>query len=337
MHQSGRNDTTKDLPDDIRDYDTGEALDTLQLHLPAVRLDSNGRPKEKPAEAADVMYNPEDALTKPSAPAAVFGQMTGRELPRKEDASLQDGDVLELLPDDMATRASAPHISFGNAKAHATGPDAMESGAFDYDPDIAVVRPVSVSVDFSRGRWRDELDSEPEEGPEAGDYEQPELDRGRSGVPFDRQVGWSDLERAQEPDDTDYEPNIKLIKPRLDRGVIDLERNTSRESYDSTEDDRDYDPKTEDPVLGAVVFDGQLARDAGDGPEVDDDRDYNPKDDLLHPQAPEITFDKITGRPNEDAPVDERDYEEPEARKATMPMARSVDFSTAAERDEDVK
>jgi hypothetical protein len=114
-----------------------------------------------------------------------------------------------------------------------------------------------------------------------------------------------------------------------------MERDTSRESYDSTEDDRDYDPKVSDPVLGAVSFDGQLARDPNDGPEAEDERDYNPIDDLVHQQAPGFTFDKRIGRSEGEDSVDERDYEEPEARKVTMPTARSVDFSSAPEREED--
>jgi hypothetical protein len=147
MHQSGRDDSTSEERD-ARDYDGADALDTLQVHLPAVRLDGNARVEPKKSDGVDVMYDPEDAITRPSAPAAVFGPMTGRELPRKADGSLQDGDVLELSPDDMPTRASAPHISFGNAKAHAVGPDALESGTFDYDPDVTVVRPTSRSADL---------------------------------------------------------------------------------------------------------------------------------------------------------------------------------------------
>ena len=95
MHQRGRDDSTRDVPDDTRDYDGADALDTLQTHLPAVRLDANGRTEPKKPDGADVMYDPEDAITRPSAPAAVFGPMTGRDIPRKGDGSLQDGDVLD--------------------------------------------------------------------------------------------------------------------------------------------------------------------------------------------------------------------------------------------------
>jgi hypothetical protein len=89
-------------------------------------------------------------------------------------------------------------------------------------------------------------------------------------------------------------------------------------------------------VLGAVVFDGQLARDLDDGPEADDDRDYNPVDVLVHPQVPIFSFDKRIGRSVGEAPVDERDYEEPQAREKTLPTSRSVDFSSAPEREDDV-
>jgi hypothetical protein len=244
--------------------------------------------------------------------------------------------VLELSPDDMPTRASAPQLSFGTGKAHATEPDSLDLGAFDYDPDLDAVRPSARSVDFSRGRWRDELSPDPEAGPEAGDYDIPELDHGNSGVLFERQVGRSDLEVEQEADDTDYDVNISLVKPRTDRGGVNMERDTVRASFESTEDDRDYDPKLLDNVLGAVVFDGQLTRDTDDGLETDDDRDYNPVDVLVHPQVPSFTFDKRTGRSVGEDPVDERDYEEPQARERTMPTSRSVDFSSAPEREDDV-
>ena len=80
--------------------------------------------------------------------------MTGRDMPRKADGSLQDGDVLELSPDDMPTRASSPQLSFGAGKGHALEVDGLDTK--DYDPAYGQIDPhVAVPSISKLGRAKD--------------------------------------------------------------------------------------------------------------------------------------------------------------------------------------
>jgi hypothetical protein len=344
MHQTGRDDGSRKAQVDARDYDPD--LEALDAHMPLVRLDTGGRPVEKKPETADVMYDGDDTMVRQSAPAAVFGPMTGRDMLKKSDGGLIDGDVLELSPDDFAIRASAPHATFG-LQLRVTPTHKSETAECDYDSvDIEVLKPRSTAVDFSRAQGRAELEpagEDPLDG-ETLDYDPvhpglPRLDRGI--VRMERQVGREELAAEADPDETDYDPSLAAVRPRTDRLGVNMERTVGRESLedlagDNAEDDRDYSAKPLSPPRGVLQFDGQVGReDIGElEREEPDERDYAPNDALTRPAAPAFTFDQRVGHVLEEGELDDRpDYNVDRA--STLPDARATDFAAAPERADD--
>ena len=338
MHQTGRMDGVAHKAPDGRDYypDTG----AVDPHMASVRLDTGGRPKEKTSDIADVMYDGDDTAVRQSAPAAVFGPMTGREGLKMADGSLTDGDVLELSPDDMVTRASAPHVTFGN-QIRIREQIPQDTDTCDYEPTLDAVKPRTLAVDFSRLQSREEMEPQPasELDGEAGDYTPafPDEARVKSVVPFSQQVGREELNLELEPPvDMDYEPIIEFVRPRTGRGILNMGRATGRDLEEPEEDDRDHDPTLPAEAPHVVDFGLQTGRDTISDHDVEpDERNYEPSDTTTKPSPITFSFDQRVGREGPPDEIDETDYDAEPARAATKPSARSVDFKSAPCREDD--